>query len=223
MVIIIAFAAGVMLVPPVRAAVLEWIQIGVVRILPPAPKPTPTDNPDKLPQPETLPVTATPAPPETPTTFPLPNLAGEMTLTEAQTRLDFPILVPSHPQDLGLPDQVYLQDQNGPLLVLIWLDPANPAKIQLSLHTLTPGSWGIDKFKPKVIQETSVNGQPGVWVEGPYFLQLRNLDFDLLRLIEGHVLIWTQDNLTYRLETELPLEEAILIAESLTPIPTGTP
>jgi hypothetical protein len=34
-------------------------------------------------------------------------------------------------------------------------------------------------------------------------------------LIDGHVLIWAEDNLSYRLESDLPLEEAIRIAESI--------
>jgi hypothetical protein len=228
MVIIAVLAATLMLVPPVRAAVLEWIQIGVVRIFPPAPRQAPTSLPGERPGQVLSPVTATPnsataTPPATPATFSLLNLAGETTLTEAQAQVSFPILVPSYPPELGLPDRVYLQEQSGPMLVLIWLDHANPDRVRLSLHTLARGSWGIDKMQPRVIQKTTVNGQAGVWAEGPYFLQLRNLDYEMLRLIEGHVLIWTQDNLTYRLETDLPLEEAIRVAESLTPIPAGTP
>jgi hypothetical protein len=34
-------------------------------------------------------------------------------------------------------------------------------------------------------------------------------------LIEGHVLIWKEGDITYRLETDLPVEEAVKIAESL--------
>ena len=37
----------------------------------------------------------------------------------------------------------------------------------------------------------------------------------LRRLVEGNVLLWEQDGVTYRLETELPLDEAIKVAESL--------
>lgn len=230
MVVIVALAAALMLIPPVRAAVLEWIQIGVVRILPPAPVPVPapTSLPTPHPEPGSVPVTATPdvafyPPPPTPATFSLLDLAGETNLAEAQAHLSFPILVPAYPKGLGLPDRVYLQEQGGPMLVLIWLDPANPDHVRLSLHTLISGSWGIEKIQPRVIKETTVKGQPGVWVEGPYFLQLHNQDFELLRLIEGHVLIWTQAGMTYRLETDLPLDEVVLIAESLRPIPTGHP
>jgi hypothetical protein len=39
-----------------------------------------------------------------------------------------------------------------------------------------------------------------------------------MRLIDGHVLIWTDGNLTYRLETDLSLEEALKVAESLQPV-----
>jgi len=50
-------------------------------------------------------------------------------------------------------------------------------------------------------------------------LRMRGGDLEFTRLIEGHVLIWTMGDVTYRLETELSLEEAIKIAESLEPIP----
>ena len=39
-------------------------------------------------------------------------------------------------------------------------------------------------------------------------------------LVDGPVLIWTTDKgVTYRLETGLPLKEAVRIAESLHPFP----
>lgn len=223
LVIIIICITGLMQVPPVRAAVLEWIQIGVVRIFRPYQNPSPSSRPDGQPQLGTTPATATAyprieVPTGSPATFPLLNLAGETTLAEAQSHLSFPILVPSRPKGLGLPERVYLQDQGGPMLLLVWLDPTNPKRVRLSLHTLTPGSWGIEKASPKVIQETRVNGQPAVWTEGPYFLKLRNQDFELVRMIEGNVLIWMQNDLTYRLETDLSLEQAILMAESLAPM-----
>ena len=40
-------------------------------------------------------------------------------------------------------------------------------------------------------------------------------DYNLRRLITGYVLIWRDGDITYRLETDLPLEEAVKIAESL--------
>ena len=38
-------------------------------------------------------------------------------------------------------------------------------------------------------------------------------------IIDGHVLIWAEGNMTYRLETNQSLEEAIKTAESLRAVP----
>jgi hypothetical protein len=70
-----------------------------------------------------------------------------------------------------------------------------------------------------VIEETEVNGQRAVWTVGPYPLISRNGDVELTRMVEGHVLIWESDGVTYRLETGLSLEETLKIAESLQPMP----
>jgi hypothetical protein len=89
----------------------------------------------------------------------------------------------------------------------------------MSLHFIPEGSWAINKMGPVVIEETHVNGQRAAWAVGPYPLKMRNGNLDITRLIDGHVLIWTDGDVTYRLETDLPLEEAIKIAESLEAIP----
>jgi hypothetical protein len=39
-----------------------------------------------------------------------------------------------------------------------------------------------------------------------------------MRLIDGRVLVWTDGDITYRLETKLDLAEALKIAESLQPV-----
>ena len=132
--------------------------------------------------------------------------------------MGFPILLPTYPSDLGRPDKVYLQDLGGSMLILVWLDPVQTGRVRMSLHEIAPGSWAIGKFNPPAIQDTSVNGQPAVWAEGPYMLEARNHNYVNRRLIVGHVLIWAQGKITYRLETDLPLEEAIKIAESLQPL-----
>jgi hypothetical protein len=64
-----------------------------------------------------------------------------------------------------------------------------------------------------------VNGQPAYWVEGQHLLSFYDEDGRLVsqstRLVEGNTLIWTVDNVTYRLETVLSLEEAVRMAESM--------
>jgi hypothetical protein len=216
LVAILVLFASLMLIPPARAAIIEFIQIGVVRIF--RSEPTPLAPPDQEIPSTAVPVTATPAPTSQPLIPILESLAGEMTLEEAQKAVRYPILLPAYPPDLGQPDRIFVQEADGKMTILVWIDPQKLDRVLMSLHLIPPGSWAIDKFDPAQVQETTVNGQRAIWAVGPYPLRLRNQDMQYLRLIEGHVLIWKDHDITYRLETDLPLEEAIKIAESLEPI-----
>jgi hypothetical protein len=199
---------GALAAPQVRAALAEFIQIGVVRIFltPPTPTPPPTSPPAVR--------TATPRPTATPIPS-LRNLAGETTLAEAQARLGDAVRLPSYPEDLGAPNYVFVQDLGDEVVVLVWMEPDGSGKVRLALFRFGPESWGVEKVQPTVEAAATVNGQPAVWARGPYFVVLRNGDIDERRLIDGHVLIWTDGAITYRLETDLPLGEAVRVAESL--------
>lgn len=214
--IILILFSSLMLIPPARAAIIEFIQIGVVRIFRAEPTPLAPPN-QEIPSTE-VPVTATPVPTSQPLIPILEKLAGEMTLEEAQKAVNYPILLPSYPADLGQPDRVFVQEAEGKMTILVWVDPQKPSQVLMSLHLIPAGSWAIDKFDPALVQETRVNGQRAIWAVGPYPLRLRNSDLQYMRLIEGHVLIWTDGDLTYRLETESSVEDAIKVAESLKPI-----
>lgn len=220
MVAVLLILGGLMAVPQVRAAVVEFLQIGAIRIFLTEPTPTVTPIPPTAtplsPTPTGLLPTATPRPTPTPLSSVL-ELAGETTLAEAQAQVDFPIRLPTHPPDLGPPDRVFLQDLGGQVVVLAWLDPDQPDGVRLSLHQLGPGTFG-QKLQPPVIQETTVHGQPALWTEGPYLLQFQRggqVVYEGQLLVTGYVLVWVEDDITYRLETDLSLEEAVQIAESL--------
>jgi hypothetical protein len=214
--IILILFSSLMLIPPARAAIIEFIQIGVVRIF--RTEPTPLAPPNQEIPSTTVPMTATPVPTSQPLIPLLEKLAGEMTLEEARKAVDYPILLPSYPPGLGKPERIFVQDAEGKMTILVWINSQQPTKVLMSLHLIPPGSWAIDKFDPADVQETRVNGQSAIWAVGPYPLRLRNNDLQYTRLIEGHVLIWREGNLTCRLETDLSLEEALKIAESLEPI-----
>jgi hypothetical protein len=211
--ILLVLVSSLMLIPPARAAILEFIQIGVVRIF--RSEPTPLPAPTAISTVNKVPVTATPVPTQLPLIPILRELAGETTLEEAQKKVSYPLLLPSYPPDLGRPDYVFVQNQDGEMTVLVWVDPQDPDKILMSLHFLPPGSWGIKKMEPKVIQETTVNKKRAIWTTGPYIMKFNNGDTQYVRLIDGNVLIWTEGAITYRLETDVSLDEAIKIAESL--------
>jgi hypothetical protein len=207
--ILLITVISLMAIPPVRAAVFEFIQIGIVRIFPEGHTPTPETKTPHTPTPSAL--------------IPLlEELLGETTLQQARTQVGYPIPLPAYPSDLGEPDRIFVQDVDSQM-ILVWIDHKDPQRIKLSLHIIPPNSWVIKKVDPTVIALTNVNGQRAVWTTGPYPLLLQNKEITFTRLIEGNVLIWTEGDLTYRLETDLSLEEAIKIAESLQAPPVVTP
>jgi len=211
----IVFLAASMVVPPVRAAVLEFIRIGVVRIFP-APLPAPSlEVPRTALTKPILPVIATPAMQATSLIPFLEQLAGDSTIEQARAKIGFPIPLPTYPSDLGQPNRVFVQDTNAWMVILVWLKPTDPEQVRMSLYLIEEGSWTLDKYQPKFIQRTSVNGQPAIWALGPYPLVLRDGNVEWTRLMDGNALIWAEGRITYRLETNLSLEEAVRIAESL--------
>ena len=213
MLILILFSS-LMLIPPVRAAVIEFIQIGVVRIFRAEPIAPP---PQQFPS-TTVPLTATPGSAPQPIISILERLGGETTLEEAQQAVDYRILLPSYPPNLGHPNRVFVQDAEGDMTILVWIDPGQPDDVSMSLHLIPEGSWAIEKVSPTVIRETTVNGQRAIWTMGPYPIRYTNGNIDFVRLVDGPVLIWTEGDMTYRLETDLSMEEAVRIAESLEPV-----
>lgn len=230
LVIALVLLVSLLAVPTVRAQILEFLQIGVIRIFLVEPTPTPIPplpTSTFAPLAAGIPTLPRPSPTARPTNSPRPtftpvasllDLAGETSLETALEQADFPVMLPAYPPDLGAPDRVFLQDLGGQVLVLVWLDEADPEKVRLSLHQYVgrENLTGL-KYNPPVIQVTTINGKQAVWATGPYVLELRNGQYDMVRLIEGNVLIWADNDVTYRLETDLPLEEAVRIAESLKP------
>lgn len=195
--LLILFAAA-LLTSPVRARVLDWIGIGSVRIFF---LPTPTQ-----------PVQPTPTYLRS-----VLELAGETSLSAAQEQADFTIQLPTYPADLGQPAHVYLQQVEGTAVVILaWMDSGKPEQVRMSL-TESPSDWFLfRKIAPKTVQETQVNGQPALWVEGDYMLVMHSSGLEVTRLVnQGHTLIWDGGKITFRLETDTDLETAIRIAESI--------
>jgi len=216
--IILVLLSSLMFIPSARAAIIDFFQIGAVRIFPPQPTPTLTAPLEATPT-TTIPETTTPQP-TSDLLLLLNKIAGKTTLAGAQQIADYSILLPTYPADLGEPHYIFVQDIDGAMTILVWLDPQHPDQVRMSLHFIPSQSWVINKMGPKVIRETQVNGRKAIWAEGPYPLKIQgSSDVEFTRLINGHVLIWADGAITYRLETDASMEEAIKIAESLAPIP----
>lgn len=214
LVVILVVLGGLLAVPQVRAGVWAILRIGVIEISPPQSIPT------ALPAVE---ATGAIAPPTPTLVRSLLDLAGETTLADARERMPLPIILPTYPADLGPPDKVFMQELGGPAVVLVWLDPANPARVRLGLQILSSNAFAQKTLGSKSavteLQLTTVNGHQAAWVQGQHLLQFRDskgqVDYGLRRLVDGNVLVWTQGLGTYRLETDVSLAEAIKIAEAL--------
>jgi hypothetical protein len=105
----------------------------------------------------------------------------------------------------------------GPVVVLVWLDPDQPDQAEYSLHILGEGAL-LDKGNPTVVMTTTVNGNQAAWTNGPYILSYwlgGREQWELRRIVSDRALVWFEDGLTYRLESNLTMEEAIRMAESL--------
>jgi hypothetical protein len=219
--IILLILAALWAVPPVRAQILQFLQFGAVRIFLSTPTPTSTLAPTQT----AIPGTKTPPPTLTPSPLPsLLDLGGETTLAQAQQSLKFPILLPTYPADLGPPDNVYLQDLGGPTIILAWLQPDHRDQVRMSLIAFGPGSFA-GKYAPDTMTSTTVNGQDALWLQGNHALILQRRDSstgNVELIVNANVLLWMDGEITYRLETSLPLDEARRVAESLKPA-SGSP
>jgi hypothetical protein len=209
---------GLLAVPTVRAQILEFLELGGIRIFlgGPTGTPTATAGSSETPSPTEIPSGISETPAKTPISalnF-LENLSGETSLSQARGAVDYPVRLPTYPTDLGEPDLVYLQDIGGPVVVLVWLQPGENDAVRLSLLELGPGALG-EKTPPEVIQETEVNGKRAIWTEGAHLLNFKN-GIQLVQFVaQGNILIWESEGITYRMESNLTLEEAVKIAESL--------
>jgi hypothetical protein len=85
----------------------------------------------------------------------------------------------------------------------------------MNLLVLGPGTFA-GKGMPEVLVETTVNGRPAIWMQGSHILHLGGSFYQNVPLVvDGSILAWEIDGITYRLQTDLPLEEAVRVAESM--------
>jgi hypothetical protein len=195
--LIITLLGALLAVPQTRAAIAALLHIGSVTIIPTAPT-SGANEPTPLPS--------------------ILDLAGRTTLAGAQQRMPFHIRLPAYPADLGAPQYVFAQDMDGKAVVLVWVNPQHPDHVRMALNELSSDAY-VYKLAPQLVQETQVHGQRALWTTGPYLLQIGSVSdqHNALRRLapDSHTLIWTEGDITYRLECDVSLEEAVRIAESL--------
>jgi hypothetical protein len=139
------------------------------------------------------------------------DLPAETTLAAARAEVSFSVLTPER---LGPPDQIFLLELGEPSTAQVWTDPA---AIDEVLHVLfaIPSTEIANKISPQTYQAVEVSEAPAIWATGEHVFEVFTRDGPMRLFVRGNVLIWKLDQVTYRLETVSPLDEAILIAESL--------
>jgi hypothetical protein len=209
---LVAFVVLLLISPDVREAVARFFGLNTVRVefvaTPPAPTPSvqPTSQPSSGP---------TIRPTRTPT--PTPALTGLTTLADARSKAEFDVRLPTYPTNLGEPKPVYFQDfgrdfNGAQQVILVYPDfvlyEAEGIIYQKSIYDATR------------VEETRVGDNQALWLTGAaHLVQVQDASgriyIDFTRVVKGSVLAWEADGVTYRIETELPLDEAIRIAESI--------
>lgn len=191
----------VLLASPLRAGIAEWLRLGAVRI--------------EM-QPETALVHLNNIEGHDELAAILPRLHALTTLAEAAAASDFPLQAP---RLLPAPDGVYRSSAvESEVVTLVWNGSAGqPAAL---LQIFGPGII-VHKMQPQSLQAVQVNGEYAIWTTGPYLALTSDGTPTERMLVRNHALIWTDGDVTYRLESALPLAEAVRIAESLAPVIAG--
>jgi hypothetical protein len=171
-------------------------------------------------------------PPPTVTTAPGTRLdlgLGErVTLEEARRRVGFPVLVPGA-AGFARPDAVFV-NQTVPAGGRV--DLVYRARPGLPASSFTDAGLLITQFQGQVepaflkkvtgagmVQSVAVGGEPGYFFSGePHFFSYRDSSGQFREeqtRLAGNTLIWQRGDLTLRLEGNLPMKEALAIAESM--------
>lgn len=182
-------------VPPVRAALLSVLQFGAIQI--------------NLLQEAETPATGSGAEMQM---VSIADLGETISVEEAADLIT--LRDPTYPPALGLPDAIYGQNllYREPVISFFW--QATSERPQILLTQIGIPQFGVKWALAEQVLETTVSGQPAVWIEGPHLFDLVDTTIDQETTIATNVLIWSAGNITYRLEGDLTLPQARAIAES---------
>jgi len=157
-----------------------------------------------------------------PTRTPLPDAIGRaVTLEQARASVGFEVRVPG---GLGEPDtvRVFRSPFGDRSVLLAWTDLSIPPVEGTPWTLVLLELPGDEEYAFKLVagqgevREVEVAGRRAYWLEEPHQLVLDTLTGDQTYQVNGHVLVWDAgDGLALRMETGLPLDEALALAETV--------
>jgi hypothetical protein len=138
------------------------------------------------------------------------SFARPSTVDEVRGIVDFTVSLPADAE----PDAVYIQGEQYDLPYAIFafedydLYETRDANIQKLINGSAP------------VREAPFDGVEAYWVEaGGHVVQSLDAEGRLLietrRTVDRATLVWQEDGVTYRIESSLPLDETIAVAQSL--------
>ncbi len=193
---------GILAIPDLRAIASDVLRIGGIQII--------NDDPPR----STIPTVVV----GSAYLDSLYEIADEVTLEEAQNALGFGILLPTYPENLGSPDHVFLRDVEPIMVILVWMDTDHPERTPLSFHIL-PNTSDVRKYYDGQPGISIIGRRYGFWLNEAHLFTLPLADGTFFeRWVDGNVLIWEENGITYRIESDLSQQTVDQIAESLTAI-----
>lgn len=153
------------------------------------------------------------------------DLGARVTLARARAEVTFPVRVPAA---LGDPDEAYVGVgvAGGQVTLLYRPRPGLPeaggtgAGLLLTEFRAKVARDLLGKVvsSPRQIQDVPVNGAPALWIEGAHLVFYLDAEGEVIEetvRLSANVLLWQIGDVTLRLESALPKERAIRIAESV--------
>ena len=157
------------------------------------------------------------------------DLGREIRLSDAEGIAGFP---PALPIALGPPDRAWVDEAQVGFepedvtvrIVTSWAPstdlPEIPGTGAGAVLIQFEGEWEVASKQLSAetnrYSEAIVGGRPAFWTTGEHELLIVSGDETQRFLVSGNVLIWEADGFTFRLETALPKQRSIAIAETVT-------
>lgn len=150
-----------------------------------------------------------------------PGELGEpRSLEEVSTAVGFELELPAGPG----PDEAYVVSRTGleDVALLAWAPSER-------YPPLPDTSWGLvlieltgdedflvkDVNRFEDLRTVRVDDRRAFWIDAPHELTLITANGPETFAVRGNVLIWTRSGITFRLETSMPLRQAIALAETI--------
>ncbi|HET7800589.1 MAG TPA: hypothetical protein VFL38_09220 [Humibacillus xanthopallidus] len=198
-------ALALVLIPPVRAAVVELLRIGGIVVREePAPTTTPTTRPG----------TSGPSTGTGSSTGPGTGSGAAVALQRAQQLIGSDIRLPAL---LGPPSTLVVTHE-GRVVEITWDRPSGPIRLDVLVGSL---SWGYLKTVWQQVTPVSVEGQEGVWLGATHLVEWvdrAGATHSEQPRLAGPTLVWAvpvaAGEITYRLEGSADLPSALALARS---------